>query len=79
MPMSGLLISRFNPLQPATDRKGLAEWSELLRLVLRTWQTRRALLEMTPRELSDIGISRATAIEEASRLPWDIAPTGDRA
>jgi len=47
--------------------------------VLRTWQTRRALLEMTPRELSDIGISRATAIEEASRPPWDIALTGDRA
>jgi uncharacterized protein YjiS (DUF1127 family) len=32
------------------------------------------LLEMTPRELSDIGISRATAIAEASRLPWDTAP-----
>ena len=77
--MSGLLISRFSPLQPATDRKGLPEWIAFLRLVLRTWQTRRALLEMTPRELSDIGISRAMAIEEASRLPWDTAPTDDRA
>ncbi len=26
-------------------------------------------LTMTPRELSDIGISRATALEEARRMP----------
>jgi uncharacterized protein YjiS (DUF1127 family) len=75
--MSGLLVTRFNPVQPATSQKGPAEWIAFLMLVLRTWQTRRALLEMTPRELSDIGVSRGTAIEEASRLPWDMAPVDE--
>jgi uncharacterized protein YjiS (DUF1127 family) len=76
--MSGLLLTRFGPTQPTAGQVRLALWVEVFRLMLRTWQTRRALLEMTPRELSDIGISRATAIEEASRLPWDIAPMRDR-
>jgi uncharacterized protein YjiS (DUF1127 family) len=76
--MSGLLRTQFEPIQPIAGQAKLALLIEVFRLMLRTWQTRRALLEMTPRELSDIGISRATAIEEASRLPWDIAPVRDR-
>nr|WP_294546552.1 DUF1127 domain-containing protein [uncultured Rhodopila sp.] len=76
--MSDLLMTRFVHARPDTERAGWAHPVDALRLMLRTWRTRRALLELTPRELSDIGVSRATAIAEASRLPWDIAPMDGR-
>jgi uncharacterized protein YjiS (DUF1127 family) len=31
-------------------------------------------MALSERELKDIGLSRAAAIAEASRLPWDTAP-----
>jgi uncharacterized protein YjiS (DUF1127 family) len=43
-----------------------------LRIVLRTYLTRRALPDLTPRERADIGISASAALAEAARLPWDI-------
>lgn len=72
--MSDLMMTRFVQSRPAAER---TEWThpvDAFMLMLRTWRTRRALLELTPRELSDIGVSRATAIAEASRLPWDVGP-----
>jgi uncharacterized protein YjiS (DUF1127 family) len=72
--MSDVLMTRFDHARPAAERTGWAHPIYALRLMLRTWRTRRALLELTHRELSDIGVSRATAIAEASRLPWDVGP-----
>jgi uncharacterized protein YjiS (DUF1127 family) len=72
--MSDLMMTRFDHARQASGRTEWAHPVGALRLMLRTWRTRRALLELTPRELSDIGISRATAIAEASRLPWDVGP-----
>ena len=76
--MSDLMMTRFDHARPAAERTGWSHPVDSLFIMLRTWRTRRALLELTPRELSDIGVSRATAITEASRLPWDVGPTGDR-
>lgn len=41
---------------------------------LRARRTRRELMEMDSRMLSDIGIGRAEAWSEAQRAPWDTAP-----
>jgi uncharacterized protein YjiS (DUF1127 family) len=38
------------------------------------WRTRRILGELDPRQLKDIGISRAEAQAEIARAPWDIEP-----
>jgi uncharacterized protein YjiS (DUF1127 family) len=59
-------------------RRGV--WRELygaVRLAVRAQVTRRALRELTDRELADIGVSRATAMAEADRMPWDLAPRHD--
>jgi uncharacterized protein YjiS (DUF1127 family) len=45
-----------------------------LRTMWRAIQTRRQLAEMDDRMLRDIGISRADALHEAERLPWDLTP-----
>ena len=76
--MSDLMMTRFDHARPEAERTEWARPVDALRLMVRTWRTRRALLELTPRELSDIGISRATAIAEASRLPWDLGPMEGR-
>ena len=44
--------------------------SRSLRLAFRTWLTRRALTELTSRELADIGVSRTAAQAEASKWFW---------
>jgi uncharacterized protein YjiS (DUF1127 family) len=49
-------------------------WLDRLRLVLHAIASRRHLAEMDQRMLADIGISRAEALEEAARAPWDLAP-----
>lgn len=38
----------------------------------RAFVTRRQLAEMDDRMLRDIGISRADALREAERRPWDL-------
>ena len=43
-----------------------------LRAMWRAIQTRRQLAEMDDRMLRDIGISRADALHEAERAPWDL-------
>jgi uncharacterized protein YjiS (DUF1127 family) len=49
-------------------------WLGRLRRCIQTIRSRRQLAELDDRLLSDIGISRAEALEEASRAPWDLAP-----
>ncbi len=49
-------------------------WIDWLRHVLQAIETRRQLLEMDRRMLSDIGVSRTEALEEAARAPWDLTP-----
>ena len=36
--------------------------------------SRRLLAQLDGRMLSDIGISRGEALEEAARMPWDTTP-----
>jgi uncharacterized protein YjiS (DUF1127 family) len=46
------------------------------RAMLRATLTRRQLAEMDDRMLRDIGISRADALHEAERAPWDLGRRG---
>jgi len=43
---------------------------ERVRLMRHRWETRRALLELTPAQLKDIGLSRADAVEEGLKPFW---------
>ncbi len=61
---------------PATSSMtaGLARaWNPAwtLALMVRVASTRKALPEMDERMLADIGITRAEALAEARRAPWD--------
>ncbi|MDI3307538.1 MAG: DUF1127 domain-containing protein [Acetobacteraceae bacterium] len=49
-------------------------WRLSLRAMLRAARTRRELAEAEDRILRDIGISRAEALAEAMRAPWDLGP-----
>jgi len=49
-------------------------WFHFLRRALQAIESRRMLAGMDDRMLADIGISRAEALREASRAPWDLAP-----
>lgn len=49
-------------------------WLAFLTETLRAISTRRRLAEMDDRMLKDIGITRAEAMEEARRAPWDFGP-----
>lgn len=80
--MSGY-TSTPRPFRPATaiaaDPGGSARaWARALwdRLVVmrRTAETRRELGTLNPRLLADIGITRAEAVREAERWPWDVEP-----
>jgi uncharacterized protein YjiS (DUF1127 family) len=42
--------------------------------MLRAIRTRRELAELDERMLKDIGLSRAEALAEARRAPWDLDP-----
>lgn len=53
------------------------DWLAWLRRTLQAAESRRHLAEMDARMLADIGISRAEALQEASRAPWDHAPRRD--
>lgn len=56
---------------PAPRKAGWFAW---LRRTLRAVESRRHLAEMDARMLADIGISRAEALTEAARAPWDLTP-----
>jgi len=49
-------------------------WLGRLRRCAQAIRSRRQLAELDDRLLSDIGISRAEALEEASRAPWSLTP-----
>lgn len=67
--MSSTVLSR--PIACPARRRS-AGWLAWLGAVLCTVETRRRLAEMDDRMLKDIGISRADALEEAGRAPWDL-------
>jgi uncharacterized protein YjiS (DUF1127 family) len=70
-----------NPSAPARSAREISGWDQLVaavRLALRTWLTRGALPELSAQQLADIGVSRATALAEAARLPWDAASARQR-
>ena len=77
--MSDFVLPGFVSAQPARGYAGKRNKVASLRIALRTFLTRRALPELTSRELADIGISAAEAVSEAARLPWDIGPSTARA
>jgi len=59
----------------ASHRK--AGWLGFLARLVETIETRRTLAGLDDRMLSDIGLSRADALREAERRPWDVGPPGD--
>lgn len=62
-----------SPAHRAVGNRGTA-WIDWLRRVLHAAESRRQLAEMDRRMLADIGVSRAEALEEAARAPWDLTP-----
>ena len=48
------------------------EWLARVAAMLRAARTRRELAMMDDRQLRDIGLTRAAAVEEALRAPWDL-------
>ncbi|WP_270938611.1 DUF1127 domain-containing protein [Falsiroseomonas oryzae] len=70
--MSGTALSR--PVaRAARGAVRPAGWLAWLARALHAIETRRRLAEMDDRMLKDIGITRADALQEASRAPWDLA------
>ncbi len=70
--MSGYVLSR-----PVTARRAevaTTSWLGWLALTMRAVETRRYLAQMDDRMLKDIGITRADALQEAGRAPWDLSP-----
>jgi len=61
-----------HPIRTGASRR--VSWFAWLRRVLDASESRRHLAEMDPRMLADIGISRAEALDEAARAPWDLTP-----
>ena len=66
------------PLPHAASQADAASaWPDFLdrlHLVLRNARTRRQLARLDERALKDIGLSRAGALAEAERVPWDLGP-----
>ncbi len=76
--MSDLIMARFEAALPASGQTGASRLIAVLRTMLRAWQTRQALTQLTPRERADIGVTLSTAVSEAARLPWDVKPGPQR-
>ncbi|PWS37660.1 hypothetical protein DFH01_12655 [Falsiroseomonas bella] len=69
--MSGHVLTR--PVLRRRQRVS-AGWLAWLAAAMHAIESRRRLAEMDDRMLQDIGISRADALEEAARAPWDLKP-----
>ena len=76
--MSQISMTHFASARLTGHGAGWSHLAETLRVMVRTWITRRSLSELTSRELADIGVSRAAALAEARRLPWDVTPLQHR-
>jgi len=72
--MSALIISRASSARSAHGVRGWDRLTAAIRLALRTHATRQTLPEMPDHLLADIGLTRADAVAEAARLPWDTNP-----
>lgn len=57
---------------PATCARAPARRRIRLATLLSIWRQRRALARMDNAQLRDLGLSRAAALAEARRWPWDI-------
>lgn len=71
--MSQLSITQFPSTRSAASGSAWAHLTDALRVMFRTWKTRRLLTTLTARELADIGVSKTAAEFEANRMPWDLA------
>ena len=60
--------------QPGNPWLKRPTWSDALRWAVLVVRTRAVLAEMDARMLADIGLSRAEALQEARRRPWDLVP-----
>jgi len=72
--MSDRPLPQFAAVLPALRRPA---WHDLKRAAahaIRIVVTRRDLRELEPRLLADIGVTRAEALAEAARRPWDFQP-----
>jgi uncharacterized protein YjiS (DUF1127 family) len=70
--MTTRILPASHPIRTeARRRDAFLDW---LQRALQAIETRRHLAEMDARMLADIGISRAEALDEAARTPWDLAP-----
>jgi uncharacterized protein YjiS (DUF1127 family) len=58
---------------PRTTAAG-GGWLGFLARMVEAVETRRMLAGLDDRMLADIGLSRADALREAERRPWDVAP-----
>lgn len=56
----------------APPRGAAAGWWTWLRRAWRARATRRDLRDLDARALRDIGLTRAQALREAGRAPWDV-------
>jgi uncharacterized protein YjiS (DUF1127 family) len=74
-PMSGHVLHR-SMVRRRPAATPAAVWLAWMAEAMRTVGTRRALAQMDDRMLKDIGLSRAEALEEADRKPWDLGPRG---
>lgn len=71
--MSDFTIGRFGTSSRPSLRRAVADAIAVLQEMLRARTTRRMLREMDDRLLSDIGVGRGDALDEASRPMWDLA------
>lgn len=70
-----MLLKSTRPyLDLAGPQRALRHCFERVQAIRKAVQERRALAQMDPRMLADIGLSRAEAEAEINRKPWDIAP-----
>ena len=59
--------------QPVARPGVVRQFLDVLARIHHAIESRRQLAEMDDRMLSDIGISRAEALHEAARAPWDLS------
>ena len=55
---------------------GLRDFARVVARIHAVHVSRRALVELEPRLLDDVGISQRQAMTESGRAPWDIRPVG---
>jgi|GEM_PF-6740289 uncharacterized protein YjiS (DUF1127 family) len=66
-------FSRFY-MDASAPLRCLAHMARRVAEMRRAVEGRRAIARMDARMLADIGLSRAEAVEEVSRKPWDTGP-----